>query len=83
VVLEVGILQAERNAMQHMTRTVELDSGHEISVTLSCNGHWLIQSIDLETAPAREIEDPPGGPYLTQSEALSAAKFIAAKALMR
>lgn len=67
--------------MLFMTRTVELEGGHEVTVTLKRSDRWWIDGIDLETDPPHEIEGPPGGPYADENEALDAARKISEAAL--
>lgn len=67
-----------------VARTIELENGHDVSVNLRLLGAgWVVDSIDLEIDPYQEIECPEGGPYLTEGDALAAAKAIAERALRR
>ncbi|WP_295950663.1 hypothetical protein [Rhodoferax sp.] len=59
------------------SRTVELGSGHEVTVTLRRGNQFEIDTIDLETVGVDDVESPGGGPYPTEDEALAAAKRIA------
>ncbi|MDB5849468.1 MAG: hypothetical protein JWP29_3220 [Rhodoferax sp.] len=63
------------------SRTVGMDSGHEITVTLRRTQHFDIDTIDLETRDLDDLETPAGGPYDTEEEALAAAKVMAAHVL--
>lgn len=63
------------------SRTVELNSGHEITVTLRRGDQFEIDTIDLETSELDDIENPDGGPFETEDAALAAAKNIAEKLL--
>ena len=63
------------------SRTVELNSGHEITVTLRRGDQFEIGTIDLETPELDDVENPDGGPFTTEDAALAAAKNIAEKLL--
>jgi hypothetical protein len=63
------------------SRSVALDSGAEVTVTLRQTQHFEIDTIDLETVDVDDIEQPGGGPYATEEAALEAAKAIAELAL--
>lgn len=63
------------------SRTVELNSGHEITVTLRRGDQFEIGTIDLETPALDDVENPDGGPFTTEDAALAAAKNIAEKLL--
>ena len=61
------------------SRTVTLDSGHEITVTLRRSDQFEIDTIDLETTGLDDVEQPGGGPYASEALALAAAKAMAEK----
>lgn len=63
------------------SRSIALDNGTDITVTLRQTQHFEIDTIDLETVDVDDIEQPPGGPYPTEEAALDAAKAIAEQAL--
>ncbi len=63
------------------SRSVTLDSGDEVTVTLRQTQHFEIDTIDLETVDVDDIEQPAGGPYASEEAALEAAKVIAEQAL--
>lgn len=65
----------------HLSRTVELADGREITVTLRRRDTWVIELIDLETMNVEDIENPPGGPYQSEEQALEAAMQLAHQAL--
>ena len=65
----------------HLSRSVTLTSGQDITVTLRRRDQWSIELIDLETIGVADIELPAGGPYDTEQQALQAASEIAEKAL--
>jgi len=65
----------------HLSRTVELADGREITVTLRRRDTWSIELIDLETMNVEDIENPEGGPYPSEEQALDAARQLAQKAL--
>ncbi|WP_394788478.1 hypothetical protein [Rhodoferax sp.] len=59
------------------SRSVALDSGHEVTVTLRQGDQYEIDTIDLETDKLDDVEQPAGGPYPTEAAALAAAKSMA------
>ncbi|SDO46522.1 hypothetical protein SAMN05216303_1011478 [Rhodoferax sp. OV413] len=63
------------------SRSVALDSGHEITVTLRRSDQFEIDTIDLETTGLDDVEQPGGGPYASEALALLAAKAIAERML--
>ena len=65
----------------HLSRTVELADGHEVTVTLRRRDTWTIEMIDLETMNVEDIENPAGGPYQSEEQALDAARQLAQQAL--
>jgi len=65
----------------HLSRTVALADGHEVTVTLRRRDTWSIELIDLETMNVEDIENPPGGPYQSEEQALEAAMQLAQQAL--
>ena len=65
----------------HLSRTVALADGHEVTVTLRRRDTWSIELIDLETMNVEDIESPEGGPYQSEEQALDAARQLARKVL--
>ena len=63
------------------SRTVALDNGHEITVTLHRGDQFDIDTIDLETSGLDDVEQPDGGPYASEALALAAAKAMAERLL--
>ncbi len=65
----------------HLSRTVALGNGHEVTITLRRTAAWAIELIDLETIGVEDIEHSAGGPYASEDEALAAGVRIAEDAL--
>lgn len=63
------------------SRSIALDSGADITVTLRQTQHFDIDTIDLEMVDVEDLVQPAGGPYATEEAALAAAKVLAEQAL--
>ncbi|MFZ4285657.1 hypothetical protein [Variovorax sp. HJSM1_2] len=63
------------------SRSIALDSGADITVTLRQTQHFDIDTIDLEMVDVEDLVQPAGGPYATEEAALAAAKVLAQQAL--